>query len=137
MKYCNRCKNEQPKQNFVKSSTSKDGLYYYCKKCSKEVKTQHRKKPETMEKEKQYRQINSLKRNEYQKRYHLEKPEVNKKAKKNQKPKRKNERDNADEKYIRELIAKRSNIKFSEIPKNLIAVKQLQVLIHRHIRSQT
>lgn len=33
MKQCIDCKKTQPEENFNKSSYSKDGLHYYCRKC--------------------------------------------------------------------------------------------------------
>jgi hypothetical protein len=37
MKVCPRCSCDQPRENFSKSSKSKDGLQGYCKSCNKEL----------------------------------------------------------------------------------------------------
>lgn len=37
MKTCRKCKVNQPKKDFHKRSSAKDGLYSYCKKCTQEI----------------------------------------------------------------------------------------------------
>lgn len=44
MKTCSRCKLEKNKSEFTKNKTSKDGLYHYCKNCSKEYRSKNKEK---------------------------------------------------------------------------------------------
>ncbi len=43
-KHCNRCKRWKPEAEFHKLRTSKDGLYWYCKKCTNEEARKYRER---------------------------------------------------------------------------------------------
>lgn len=75
MKECNKCKNTKESVDFNKSSTSKDGLYPYCKSCVREfylIRSQETK-DKFLSKVKEYRLTDEYKA--VQKKY-MTKPEI-------------------------------------------------------------
>lgn len=107
-KFCNRCKQELSVEEFSKSSSSKDGYYCWCKKCSK----QYREETKDREKERYEKNIDKI--HAYKKQYRIEHLEE---IKEKQKIYRENNRELLSEKQ--KARAKKRKEEDPEIDKSL------------------
>jgi len=54
MKLCKRCNTEKPESDFTKKASSKDGLYYWCRECSRKYQREIDSKPESKKTKRKY-----------------------------------------------------------------------------------
>jgi hypothetical protein len=114
MKTCSKCGEPKPLSQFSKDKAQKDGFYGTCKNCVGIKRKEYYQKNRAFEISK-----NSNWQKQNRKRVNATK---------------KNNVAKLTDCYVREVLTKRTNLKGSDIPQELIDLKKEQLKIHRYLK---
>jgi hypothetical protein len=120
-KKCTKCLEVKAFSEFHKAKQYKDGLVYNCKDCAKQrVSIWQKNNPEKCYK----KYINYVNKT----------PKYRETKKKKIQEYKKKERENLDDRYIKETLMQNNNLKASDIPQEMIEVKRMQLMIRRQLK---
>lgn len=147
-KFCKRCASVRNASDFYVSIAKKDGLSFYCKSCTLKMNAATKKKPGykprvKLTPEEKARRINAAKRRwdasnkekvlAYKRNWAAKNPRyVYRPDRRQERPDKQAERDIISDAYICSQIL---YMKASEVPKELIEAKRIQIKIRRLIRN--
>ena len=155
MKTCTKCKIQKEKEKFRIKKESKDGLRPWCRECESQYRKDNREKEnkryaewakknheQVITKSKEYRENNKDKINELHKKWSKENKdrvyEYRKKWRDNniekQKAIDKKACETMSDFYISNMIVKYTNLNRTDIPKEIIELKRIQLKITRELR---